>query len=353
MKIFIIIYILVFIGCTPDKNPVINQKYRISHFSKSDLENAILLKGKKIYLTEFLKPSHLILSTNYLIIVENGLNDIFYIYDKDEFLFYRSIGKNGLGPGEITFCYNIIPIIETDEFWAYDVNTKQLLLFDSRSDIPLAKQTIKQTNKLAIAIDMIPGRDGNFIARCLHNDHVFVEYNRKGDSLGSYGSWENLYDNKKQLPTHVLVNILQGRLSASPNTNFFSLSGALKDYIEILNLSDSSIVSIRGPLNVDPDFEIDSSQGFEAPVFKKGWKIMYRMSYMTNDSIFSLFIGKSQEELKNNTDSSYVLQFNYEGKLINVFNLDFNIISIAIEDNKIFALSRDREPNLVIFEMGS
>jgi hypothetical protein len=48
-----------------------------------------------------------------------------------------------------------------------------------------------------------------------------------------------------------------------------------------------------------------------------------------------------------------VLQFNYEGKLVNVFSLDFNIISIAIEDNKIFALSRDREPNLVIFEMGS
>jgi hypothetical protein len=352
--VFYIILISVLGGCKDvNEDEIIG--YKKVNFSKADLPNPIEMHGKKLEFDQFLNPRHILVIDDHLIVAENGLEDIFYIYDLDNLDFLKSIGSNGVGPGEITACANLQKGDQQGEFWADDAFQKTYLKFDVNSDSKLAKDEVKQGESLTMAVQMAHSSDSTLMTILMHGKKMFVDFSFDGDTINTYSSWDRLMKNERDLPMHVITNVLQGTFTSSWDRKYFALSGIFKDYIEILNRETGNILSIRGPANIDPEFSIDYSRGFETPIFEKGWSTQYNKSHLGKSSIFSLYYGKSYEEVYgNNNGVVNIFEFDYDGNIINNYLINYPLISFSVDEKrkKIYGISKDEDPNVVVFEYG-
>ncbi|WP_373494159.1 BF3164 family lipoprotein, partial [Aquiflexum sp.] len=323
MKTYINLIFVLFLCCgEPHEREF--KDYKIKHFSEKEIPPPTLLKGKKLHYTQFLIPRHIIALEDHLIVAENQLNDIFYIYDLNSMEFVKSIGKNGLGPGEITLCASLAKGATYGEFWAFDTNLKAYFGYNINSDHKLAEKEIKQGEALAMAVNMVHSSDSTFMTKLMHGNKMFVELTFDGDTVNTYGTWDRLFYDKRRLPDHVIINVLQGKLAASEDRNYFAFSGLFKDYIEILDKGSGVITSIRGPVNKLPKFDIDSGPGYEVPVFKEPKYHRYTVLHLGESSIFALYIGLTPEEIVEGKKGVSIFEFDYSGQILNNYKIDFH-----------------------------
>ncbi|MFT7203112.1 MAG: hypothetical protein ACI8YP_001585 [Algoriphagus sp.] len=154
------------------------------------------------------------------------------------------------------------------------------------------------------------------------------------------------------LDANLISNIFQGTLKGSPDKRFFVKAGIGVDYIDIITIENHSIQTIYGPDKEIPEFSIGYWDGFQMPQFERDVKDSYLDVYPGTDTFFVLYFGKPYKELGSSNNLNRIFEFDYDGNIINQFQLDYPIYGFAVdeENRAIYGVTVDSEPNLVRFD---
>lgn len=225
--------LLLLFSCTQEKEEVF-PNYEVKVFMRDDIPNTKFLKGEKLDFGEFLEPRYIMVNEDYILVCENGLNDIFYVYDKEALTYVKSMGKDGFGPGEISRSNFLHKGLSKGDFWVYDNEGRTFNKFNLYNDTnKLAVNQIKQTDALSSVTNFVPITDSTFMAMAMDSEHKFLEYNWNGGLINTYGKWEHM--SEESFSSFILFVVNQGKLIGSADRIFFGICGVQRDYIDILN----------------------------------------------------------------------------------------------------------------------
>lgn len=350
---FLLVFLIISGYQCQTKNPAEDNSYIIKNFSSKDIPEIIQLEGKKYGFQELLNPYRILWEGSVLVVSEKKSNDdLLKIIDIDKGRFLKSMGINGMGPGEITQAGKLHKDSDLGSFWVYDSNLKIFSRFNVKSDSKLAIEQFKQPQEFYLAIDMLWSSDSSLMTVLADGNEKFVEYHMNGELLNTYGTWEVMLD-QKDIPSNVIMSVHQGPLITNPDKSKFIKTGVLRDYMEILDKESGTIVSVRGPEHLIADFEVDYSAGYPMAMFTSRDSHQFYLSATAGkDYIYALYFGKPMSEYFNNGEyARTVMVFDYEGEIIRSYELDYSLIAFTVDEEgrRFFGITYDAEPNVVEF----
>lgn len=314
-------------ACTKDQD-----KLSEKVFERDDLKNPIGLKGVKYCDSTLIRPHRLLVKNNYLIVADQGNTFALQIFDAESNRHLSSKGVIGDGLNEIKDVWLIDRGLENNSFWVYSGIEKSMLKFDlvDTSKLVISK-LIHEENYYNMNVGLVWATDSTLMAIMANGDNRYVEFNMDGTKNNQFGSWRDI---NKEFSNYILGDLFQGKLIADPNNNLFVKACIFSDRIEILNINDQSITSIRGPLSIEPKFKITGAGLNERLLISPDNPYGYIDICLDNQYIYALYSGYSQNDFTrgNIKDSSIILKFDRLGNLISNYATDISISSIAVSE---------------------
>ncbi|WP_209332922.1 BF3164 family lipoprotein [Lunatimonas salinarum] len=301
-----------------------------------------------------LNPNAILWTGKYLVVGERKALDYhLHFVDPEREILIKTMGKDGMGPGEIVAAYQLQRGKSVNEWWVYDHSQKLMALFDLETTGELYRKAFRQPQNMYLAIDMRWSSDYSIMCQLADGDDKFVLYDTLGNQLSTFGKWSHMLENR-ELPPNVIKSVHQGNSSISPDYKKYVQVGLLRDYIEILDVSSGTITSIRGPEQTMPDFEVDYSAGYPMAKLTDRSRPYYYTSVVAEEEyIYALYFGKSVDLFFQEGElSREIFVFDYEGNLVKTYTLDHALFSLAVdeENKRFFGISSDKDPNVVIFD---
>nr|MBI1232723.1 hypothetical protein [Cytophagales bacterium] len=338
---------------TPSKDSMASD-YIIRTFGPEDIPAPDALKGKKLNLPALLNPKSILWTGKYLVVAERKALDYhLHVVDPDSEKLIKTMGKDGMGPGEIVAAYQLQRGKSVNECWIYDHTQKLMALFDLESSDALYQKAFRQPEKMYLAVDMLWNSDSTLICQLADGNEKFVIYDTLGNQLSSYGNWSLMLEDRSP-PPNVVSSVHQGKSSISPDHKKYVQVGLLRDYIEILDTHSGTITSIRGPEHTIPDFEVDYSAGYPmAQLTDLSRPYFYTFVVAGKEFIYALYFGKSVDLFFQDGElSREIFVFDYIGNLVKTYTLDHALFSLAVDEKnrRFFGISSDEDPNVVIFD---
>jgi len=139
---------------------------------------------------------------------------------------------------------------------------------------------------------------------------------------------------------------------ASPDKNKFIVAGRLRDYIDVLDKASGKILSIRGPIDEIPEFEVDYSQGYPMAAVLSD-RVSCFGSFAGKSLLYALYIGKDYKYISDSYKPNRIFVFDYQGNIVWHYTLDYPLTSFTLDEENgiIYGLTINQEPNVVAFEL--
>ena len=277
------------------------EDYTIKTFTFEDIPETVKLKGKKYGFPELLNPRYILWEGDYLVVAEKAsstmlhpIDRLLHIIDIDHEKHIRAIGKNGMGPGEITMVHRLERAALAGHFWVYDVEQKRFALYDASSDQDLSVNQIRQSEGLFLAAEMTWCTDTTLITMHVDGNDKFIENHINGDVVRAYGAWDRMMEDKS-FPPSVISSVHQGRMQSNPSRDMFVTAGSTRDYLEILQRKTGTIISVRGPAQDMPGFRVDYSLGYPMVAFDFNTLNLYYVDLSPElDFVYTLYAGDAR-----------------------------------------------------------
>ncbi len=350
--------LLVFSACEPK----VSDGDEAIYFTEEDLPPAIELIGKKYNISEITNPTGLTIKDGLAIIIEhkNEYDDKFHVIELKSGRYIRSKGIHGLGPGEITVISQIEDAGEENKVWAYDPEVRKFSKYDLSDSSKLAEEEFRSPDTEFFITQATWAKDQTLLATLVHGWTKYLHLTTSSDTLTTFGDWKDMIKGRElpnnykedDLDANLVSTVFQGTLKGSPGKKYFVNAGKVADFIEIIDLENRSSKLIYGPTHDIPEFEISYSMGYQMADFGRDHTSRYMDVYPGNKSFFVLFNGKTYQELSDPDNLNRIFEFDYEGNILNHYQLDFPVYGIEVDEKSraIYAVSVDREPNLVRFD---
>ncbi|UZD22081.1 TolB-like 6-bladed beta-propeller domain-containing protein [Algoriphagus halophytocola] len=340
-----------------------NEDFRTDvYFTEEDLPNPIQLQGKKYNIPEIINPRGLMLKDQYAVVFERKSieSNKIHVIDLKTGKYLRSKGKDGMGPGEVTVITQIEDVGEEGMVWTYDPEMRIFSKFDLSDSSLLAVDQIKSPETSYFLTSTTWTGTKSILGNSVDGWTKYLHLNIDGDTLALFGSWQDMIANRElprgikpdELDANFVSSLFQGVLKTSKDGKKAVMAGISIDYIDVVDLNDNSILTIYGPSQEIQDFRIGHWDGFQVPDLASNSTERYLDVYPGEKSFFALFFGKPYRELGSPESLNRVFEFDYNGNILNQYQLDYPVYGIAVdEENKaIYSVTVDREPNLVRFD---
>ncbi len=361
-KIFpVILIIAIYLtACNPEASE--ESSNNTIYFTEKDLPEPINLKGEKYNIPEIINPRGIFLKDGLAVVFErkNVNNEKFHVIDLVSGRYLHSKGIDGMGPGEVSVITQIEDAGEKDKVWVFDPELRIFSKFDLRNTSKLAESQMKSPETAFFLTNASWTSENTLLGNSVDGWTKYLHLTMDGDSLALFGNWKDMINGKEfpgglkpeEMNANLVSNIFQGPMKGSPDKKHYVKAGISIDYIDIINLEDQSILTVYGPRQEIPYFKIGYSLGYQMPDFGANSTERYLDVYPGKDSFFVLFFGKPYKELGSSDSLNRIFEFDYDGKILNQYQLDYPIYGIAVdeENRSIYGVTVDREPNLVRFD---
>ncbi|WP_026956352.1 BF3164 family lipoprotein [Algoriphagus vanfongensis] len=332
------------------------------YFTEEDLPAPIQLRGVKYDIPEILNPRGLMLKDQYAVVFErkNEYDNKFHIIDLESGSYLRSKGIHGMGPGETTTITQIEDAGEKNKVWAYNPEVRKFSKYDLLDTNRLAEDEFRSPETEFFITSATWAQDQTLLANLVDGWTKYLHLTTSGDTLATFGNWKDMIEGKElpngykqeDLDANLVSTIFQGTLKSDPTKSHFVFAGKVADFIEIIDLKNESSKLIYGPTHTIPYFKISYSIGYQMADFGRESTSRYMDVSPVKDSFFALFYGKTYRELSDSENLNRIFEFDYEGNLLNQYQLDYPVYGIEVDEKNraIYAVTVDREPNLVRFD---
>lgn len=361
-KIFpiILITVIYLTACSPEASE--ESLNKIVYFTEKDLPEPFHLKGEKYNIPEIISPRGIFLKDGLAVVFErkNVSNEKFHVIDLASGKYLHSKGIDGMGPGEVSVITQIEDAGEKNKVWIFDPELRIFSKFDLRDTSKLAESQMKSPETAYFLTNASWTSENTLLGNSVDGWTKYLHLTVEGDTLALFGDWKDMINGKEfpgglkpeELNANLVSNIFQGPMKGSADKKHYVKVGMSIDYIDIINLEDQSILTVYGPRQEIPYFRIGYSFGYQMPDFGANATERYLDVFARKNSFFVLFFGKAYRELSDTENLNRIFEFDYQGKILNQYQLDYPVYGIAVdeENRAIYGVTVDREPNLVRFD---
>ncbi len=348
--LFVFISIVVLACATEDITD-----YTVKTFSSGDIAH-VGLRGSKFEFPRILSPHRIILVDGYIVVADQDPKNYLHVIDINKAEYVRSLGKAGSGPGEMAgWAWRLSLGVREGDFWAYYANTKEFSLFNVEDTSRLSRYQLRQPegDDFFLAADMVPSSDSTVMTTRTNGEEKFVEYSYQGNITKTFGTWVGMVD-KDDVPVSTIAALHQGALKSNPDRSKFMYAGIMRDIMEILDYRTGHILSVRGPVNEITSFTVDYGPGYPMLDTPYDTKYYYIDSFMGKERVYGLFSGLLYSEfLDTGKFANEVYVIDYTGQLLTAYDLDISVQAITVDEKgkKIYAISYDADPGIVVFDL--
>lgn len=348
---FLILYL--FLSCSVNSERTVqSNSYTIKQLNYDDFPKQRNLLGQKLDIPQIVYPRRIMALKDYLIVTETKADTLIHALDKKNFQYIRQLGINGFGPGEIQSPWALLEDPIENSFWAQQLSNKQLSKFDLSNSSVYSISNYRQEGDLLMAVNIVWISDSTLIGTRADGMDKFVEYDKTGVILNSYGTWEGMLE--REYPSSVISSLHQGRLITSKDRSKVLLACLDRDIVEILDKDNGKILSIRGPLNHTPKFNVDNSPGYPMIALDRNTiRYCYVGASFGEKFIYLLYSGHSYltVDVNKNKFCEQIFVLDFDGVVLDHFFLDTSIKEFAVDEmeRKFYGITIDSEPNVIVF----
>ena len=352
MKEFII-YLTFGIVIWSCSHPADNGKIVVS---LTDFRSERSLEGKKTVYDSILSFRKIFFKNDRLVIGSpsgNSHGNTIHLIDPEHLTYIKGIGKEGLGPGEVDsgiwdFDYGQ----EDSTFWAYDLSGKKFYEFEFLGESKLSKQTLNQRGDWFLTFSSHWLNDSTIVSYQTRNMDKFGLFSSLGEKVGNFIPWSKEGNPLSEEQAFELSTKYQGHVEIDKRKSTLAHASSKLAYFELYDLATKSHYEFYGPFptNLDRGMidQLIHSPKIDVEVIPRGFNDIV----IGDHSVFLVHIGKTIDQINDLGETSrQILKFDKKGNPEEIFNLDFPIRSIAVDESqkKIYAISDDQEPGIVVF----
>jgi len=359
MRIFLIFILVGFISCRSD-----NETARVV-FLENDLPSPLQLSGVKhdLNLDFVLNPKQVLIKNNTLIIAERKSvkDEKIHLFDLDTKKYNRSVGKDGLGPGEITMAYPLLDDGKEGSFWVYDKQQFKFSQFLFADTVKTASHQFKglEVPYFITAVDWTS--ENTLIVNLVDGWSKYLEITTGGDTISSFGNWQDMVLDRdlpnglkpEDFEANLIATVHQGVIRGNKSKTKFIKAGSSVDYVDIIDLKHRQIKTIFGPVDEFPELKISKSMGYQMPNYNiNTLTSKYLDAFAGEESFFVLYLGKSYRQISEEIDLNRIFEIDYQGNILNHFHIDYPLMGFTVDEvnRKIYGVTIDEDPGIVEFD---
>lgn len=355
MRIYIIL-ILFIMGCSSYSN---NQEKSLKTqiIFKENQVQSINLNSKKIEFEKIINPEKIALKGSKLFVLENIRTNVetpfIHIIETRNWSYFKSKGKVGFGPMEISSATFFEPGFSDSTFFTYSSRDKALSEFSLNDTSLLAIRQIKQPDNFFSVVNLYLLAEDRFIGISVNDENKLIEFNTSGERISGYGNWEPVLGHS-ELSNFNLFELNSGWFKTNESKDVFVKASIKRDKLEIFNYKDKNFISVLGPDLELPPFQIRGPVGNRSLDVPISNPYRYRDVAITDKKIFALYGGISESQYRESGElARKIYVFDLQGNPEFILKLDRSIKGIAIDNihKKIYGITTDASPGIAIFDI--
>lgn len=238
----------------------------------------------------------------------------------------HAVGRSGEGPGEFRVATSLVQVSEDPPVaGVYDYQTRRLTFvgFEGDGHRPAVTGSRRLRNGLGL-FGVRPYRDG-YVAAGLFADYTLARLDSAGrpvtrlvadppfgpEDIGGSRRFAALMNNAKM---------------ASGGQGRYAVAYEEESIIDLIDLADGSYLRVRGPVQVETDYEIrdgrlDTAEGNERA---------YNLVTATEELVFAGFLGRDFETAKYGQKPVRVHVFDWQGRYLAELELEDGVTALGV-----------------------
>lgn len=312
------------------------------------------LKGQFLATGDYLgAPTEMVMAGEHLLVIDARSDSALHVIDARTGRHVRSLGGRGEGPGEYRGPWSLASErSRPDQPWVYDLQLARLTRVDLRPDAaPATQAKIVRIQGEALAIQPVWTQDSLLVSPSLSARGRFSFYGPDGTFRRAAGP---LPLGNGGVSPAILQQAWMGTLVSNPQTGWLALATQYADQVEIYRPDGSLVRRVRGPFRFDPQFTVEQTQG--QPVMAQGdaMRFGYTDAEATPSEIYALFSGRTREAYKGASSfGRYVHVYDWQGELKRVYELDSDVVAIALsaDRKRLYGIGEEPAPVIVVFSL--
>lgn len=307
---------------------------------------AVNLKGIVLISSDSLHaPQNIALVKSYLVVGDATIHAI-QAYRADDGAYAKTLGRFGKGPGEIIMPSCLNPSTEQPGIiWVFDLQVMRLTEFD------VDKEKHLRTIDLTSGLPYNPVLMGDsLILSCglLYVGGRFGIYDSTGKFIRNVGIIPE--GSAANVPVQLHLQAYQSTLRVNPRKSLLVVGTRYGDRLDILKADGEILRTVHGPVSANPFYTVVSAGG--TPVMatdEKKTLYGYIDIAVTEKYIFALFSGRTRNDFPGRANfGNHVHVFDWDGKIIRAYNLDSDVLSIAVDGDGRYLYGIQHEPRIAV-----
>lgn len=343
MKIIQLLILSVYlVSCTQNKGEVKDAVL----FTYKDFAPSIKLKGEILPTENLWKPIRIYYTDSVLATVDMSRDYFVQIYNKENLNLIAENVPRGIGPNERLNCWTLQ--INSDYIWTFDIQTQKMTAYSKDSFLSNTNVLPDKTVTIDDApVGMVSLSNKTFVASCLADDKSLLslyDYNGKRNNALKPPYPQFKIENVSNIREK---RLFENRIQYNEENNKIVVFYVYTDIIEIYDENLNLLSRIQGPDHFTPELGIRDNF---IHTIKGQTKFAYSLGCLTSTEIWALYYGVSPE--KEMELPTQIFVFDYNGKPLRSYNLEYPISTFCIDDNNniLYGLSEISETCIVKFK---
>jgi hypothetical protein len=256
-----------------------------------------------------------------------------------QFEYFRSIGREGRGPGEYINPSDIVSGLNDELFYVYDAGNRKIVPYNSNFEALTNEEISLQAQGMPVSLQKV---GDNFLATGVNVGSKFFIVNNDGNVAIRVGEDISLGNN---VPPNALALAWHSYSTVSTQQNKIAIFARSADFAEVFDLESLEKVDVF--YNEDfrvPALRVEESGGSPRLMPTDRAKTTFLWVTSTEDKIFALYSGRSISHESDNY-GDIVVVFDWELNVLNTFKLDHDSFSIlATDDENLYSIQHYPAP---------
>jgi hypothetical protein len=324
-----------------------NNKDRHKNSIKMDMSkvSSISLKGEDIIFDSILlKPTSIEINGSNIITRNAFTENVFHIYNIDNNTKVGERIRSGQGPNEMFF-----PLFSKNndtQISIFEHSKQKIFTFNSDEFISDTDPIAVNETKLEKGVNHVYILDNGTLLGSTSNEtnSLVALFNPDGTIKKQFGEYP---ESDLRLNDFMKIGAYEHRsLAFNEKTNRILIFYFFTDLIDIYNFEGDKIQSIQGPDNFLPLFNTNGNS-----IEGKTRVAFWGQPVFNNEYCYILYSGAFYKDFTEEINSIYV--FNWEGKLIQILNLDKSIFTFCIDFKSkfIYGITNTPDVSIIRFEL--
>lgn len=147
------------------------------------------------------------------------------------------------------------------------------------------------------------------------------------------------------IPDNVHIRANQGSSFISSDKNLIGSIVYAANVFSVYSYQNKQITLLNDYIIKEIDYQVKNNN------YNNNQEEGYVNGCFTNDAIYVLYSGEKYDPDANATYAKQIHKFNHKGELVKKYNLGRNVLDICIAHNKMYLLTHEPEPCILIYDI--